>query len=109
MDVAEDEAIDGAVLIRTGRRARNGRALTRVPVEDGGADRVHADGDGDGGGETEILGVDTSVDTRLLRERLYRLHELATDELQRRRIAAELEPAHAAPVPIKEPSSISRL
>jgi len=27
--VAEDEAIDGAILIRTGRRGRNGRELTR--------------------------------------------------------------------------------
>jgi 1-acyl-sn-glycerol-3-phosphate acyltransferase len=107
--VAEDEAIDGAVLIRTGRGARNGRAVTRVPVD--GAANGHGNPGADGGDPVDDdpdIGMDDPVDTRLLRERLYRLHDLATDELQRRRAAAELEPAQSAPVPIDRLSSITR-
>jgi len=48
------------------------------------------------------------VDTSLLRERLIRLHDLATEEIHRRRAAAELEPAEVAPVPVEKLSSISR-
>jgi len=92
-----------------GRRAGD-RTLTRVPIEDGEATQ-------NGNGTTALdldelpdLELDGTpvVDTRLLRERLLRLYELAGDELQRRRTAAELEPAEVAPVPIEKLSSISR-
>jgi hypothetical protein len=61
-------------------------------------------------GTIAVLDLDDrpAVDTELLRERLLRLHDLATEELQRRRTAAELEPVEAAPVPIEALSSISR-
>lgn len=59
---------------------------------------------------TDLDGFDDipAVDTRLLRERLLRLHDLANDEIRRRRAAAELEPAEIAPVAIEKLSSISR-
>jgi 1-acyl-sn-glycerol-3-phosphate acyltransferase len=91
---------------------RNGRTLTRVPIDGGEmpqngrsapATELDVDTDLDADRETAA-----AVDTRLLRERLFRLHELAGDELQRRRAAAELEPAEAAPIPIDRLSSISR-
>jgi 1-acyl-sn-glycerol-3-phosphate acyltransferase len=133
----DDDAMNGAVLIRTGRRARPSRAVTRVPIQGGNG----ASGNGHGAYDNEpdvdafldeaalaagdVLGhnaassmhdadidvdaqMTAAVDTRLLRERLLRLHELAGEELERRRDAAELEPAVSAPVPIKRLSSLSR-
>jgi 1-acyl-sn-glycerol-3-phosphate acyltransferase len=105
--------MNGAVLIRTGRKQRRAtRALTRVPIEDSG---TPSNGNGNGLHSGDIDAIDevddttaATVDTRLLRERLMQLHELAGDELRRRRAAAELEPAAAAPVPIDRLSSIPR-
>jgi 1-acyl-sn-glycerol-3-phosphate acyltransferase len=48
------------------------------------------------------------VDTTLLRRRLARLYDLASEELDRRRSDAELEPAFSAPVPVGQLSSLSR-
>jgi 1-acyl-sn-glycerol-3-phosphate acyltransferase len=110
--------MNGAVLIRTGRRQRRAsQAVTRVSIEDGPAPSngngnghgLHGDAIDDG---DDMDGLDDTagptIDTRLLRERLLHLHELAGDELQRRRAAAELEPASASPVPIDRLSSIPR-
>ncbi|HEV7678943.1 MAG TPA: lysophospholipid acyltransferase family protein [Candidatus Dormibacteraeota bacterium] len=141
---ADDEAMNGAVLIRTGRRARPDRAVTRVPIQEGNGASANGDAaqDDDEQADLEafledatlaardVLGHDAApsmhddvdghdsadfdaqmsaaVDTRLLRERLMRLHDLAGEELQRRRAAAELEPAVSAPVPIHKLSSLSR-
>jgi len=105
--VAEDDAIDGAVLIRTGRRAPNGQALTRVPI-----DGEPATGDADDAAYDDDIEIELegspSLDDRLLRERLNRLHKLASDELRRRDNAAALEPAETAPVAIDRLSSITR-
>jgi 1-acyl-sn-glycerol-3-phosphate acyltransferase len=48
------------------------------------------------------------VDTTLLRERLMRLHDMAGEELERRRNTAELEPARSAPVDVEQLSSFTR-
>jgi 1-acyl-sn-glycerol-3-phosphate acyltransferase len=106
--------MNGAVLIRTGRtQRRSTRTMTRVPIE--GA-RTPSNGNGLHSDEIDEIDViddsddapEATVDTRLLRERLLHLHELAGDELQKRRAAAELEPAEASPVPINRLSSIPR-
>ena len=82
------------------RAARhNGRdsGFTRVPIDDASPapDAVELPGS-------------PAVDTSLLRKRLERIHDLAGDELERRRTTAELEPYVGAPVPITRLSSISR-
>jgi 1-acyl-sn-glycerol-3-phosphate acyltransferase len=113
-------AIDGAVLIRTGRRApRRASGFTRVAIEDGA--ETEANGASTNGHDhTEVAGhgvaleVDAlakpvaPVDTTLLRDRLVRLHDLAGQELERRRAGAELEPVSVAPVPVERLSSFSR-
>ncbi len=88
---------------------RSGRTLTRIPIGDDDA----ATGNGNGPARDiddvdDIDDLPAAVDTRLLRDRLFRLHALAGEELQRRRAAAELEPAEVAPVPIEKLSSIPR-
>jgi 1-acyl-sn-glycerol-3-phosphate acyltransferase len=108
--------MNGAVLIRTGRRARrSSKAVRRIPIEEGNGTSsnghdAHVELEpilDDDGFESED-GEPAVVDTRLLRDRLLRLHELAGDELRRRRAAAELEPAVSAPVPVERLSSIVR-
>jgi len=116
----DGDPMNGAVLIRTGSRSR-GRSLSRVPIEAGldetpplaevvdaeptvplnghAVDTAHPRAD-----EAPV----TPADTALLRKRLERLHDLAGDELERRRDSAELEPAFGAPVPVERLSSISR-
>jgi len=121
------EAMNGAVLIRTGRRTRRSSAdVTPVPIDDAngvsliGHDALSGDddmGDADTGfieddaalNDDAIPSDDTPrIDTQLLRQRLQRLHDLAGDELERRRSAAELEPVSFAPVPVRRLSSLSR-
>ena len=122
---SDGDPMEGAVLIRTGRRApRRGSGFTRVSIDDGsdattsGASTnghghsAHVDPGFDDDVAVEVGGVAepmaATVDTTLLRERLVRLHDLAGDELERRRAEADLEPASAAPVPVEQLSSFSR-
>jgi 1-acyl-sn-glycerol-3-phosphate acyltransferase len=116
--------MNGAVLIRTGRRARRSSAeLTGVPIDDAngvaliGHDALAHDDDVDveTAGDAALDDDDTRnadetepIDAQLLRQRLMRLRTLAEDELQRRRDAAELEPVSFAPVPVQRLSSLSR-
>jgi 1-acyl-sn-glycerol-3-phosphate acyltransferase len=103
------DPINGAVLIRTGRRTRPPRRqadtapVTRVPI--------------DGPDVADVAVVDTNgtvpvnghaVDPDPLRARLQRLREMADSELERRRATAELEPVVSAPVPVEQLSSIAR-
>jgi len=93
--VPDTDPVDGAVLIRTGRR-------TRVPVSD---DAILLSGHP----VDPTRGVDPDVaGGTVLRQRLTRLHEMATDEIDRRRSHTELEPVIGEPVPIRKLSSISR-
>ena len=82
---------------RTARQNGRDSGFTRVPIDDG----LPADG------AVELPG-NPAIDTSLVRKRLERLHELAGDELERRRNTAELEPYVGAPVAIRRLSSISR-
>ncbi len=122
------EAMNGAVLIRTGRRVRRSAAdVTRVPIDDAngvsliGHDALSGNDDEDDDADVGLIEDDAAldddpipsddtprIDTQLLRQRLQRLHGLAGDELQRRRDAAELEPVRFAPVPVRRLSSLSR-
>ena len=127
---AGTDAMNGAVLIRTGPQSRSARArnaaggLTRIDIDDSGdADdtaAMHAPSaadtagvDADTAGETQLdetprNGHAARVDTTLLRQRLMDLHDKAGEELERRRSTAELEPALAAPVDVEQLSSIPR-
>jgi 1-acyl-sn-glycerol-3-phosphate acyltransferase len=111
----DGDPIDGAVLIRTGRPAprRASSGVTHIAIDDDAA--LSANGHDVPEVEVEAHVAPAtpapraaSIDTTLLRERLLRLHDLAGAELERRRSAAELEPASSAPVAVDRLSSFAR-
>jgi 1-acyl-sn-glycerol-3-phosphate acyltransferase len=82
--------------------------VTRVPIDGPAQPDVMLNGHPVDHARVTASADEPEVDTRLLRRRLARLYDLASEELDRRRSAAELEPAFSAPVPIGQLSSLSR-